>query len=126
MTNPTDTIPAWEIQTYDMGRHWLADGDYQSWYNDKRANFEKHHVYMSEMTYSTNSGGVGLLFNGIKRGRYEAFIHGLACPECHSLKIYDAPDDTAIHLVEHDGWEYEKARLWLRGIVEGQAFNAEP
>lgn len=36
------------------------------------------------------------------------------------------PDDIAIHLLERHGWDYERARLWLRDTVEEDSVYAKP
>lgn len=43
------------------------------------------------------------------------------CPECS--KCFKEYDGVAIHLTDQHGWDYEKARLWLRDAIEKKAFN---
>jgi hypothetical protein len=39
------------------------------------------------------------------------------CPKCYVTA--KESDDIAVHLLDHHGWGYEEARLWLRDTEEG-------
>lgn len=46
------------------------------------------------------------------------------CPEC--FKLFDAPDEVAIHLVDKHHWAHDKAAVFLREAIEEEAFYNEP
>lgn len=132
MTITIDKLPRWEVGTFELGRHWPETGDYAKWYADQVADFEKNHILFSTETYSTNSGGTGLLAHGILKSKAQAYEEGKLCPECgrpnpvqFDPTPFGGPDDVAIHLLDSHGWDYEKARLWLRDKVEEKAFAQE-
>jgi hypothetical protein len=46
-----------------------------------------------------------------------AAMQTIKCLDCHLP--FSQPDDCAVHMLERHGWDYERARLWLRDMVEG-------
>lgn len=56
-----------DVAVYDLGKFWPEMGEYDVWRENKLIIFSRHHVIISEETYSTNSGGVGLLVRGYKK-----------------------------------------------------------
>lgn len=114
-------ISKFKVEAYDLGKHWPETGDYQSWIHKKLVDFQTRYVYLSHETFSTNSGGTWLLAKGVPKKMIEDLEKGIiACPHCY---FKGKADDVATHRVDKHFEDYEKIRLWLRGIIEEGAFH---
>jgi hypothetical protein len=118
-------VADWDVQNYELGRHWPEAGDYELWHDKAIESVGRLIVVISDDSYSTNSGGTGLLVKGIRKDKLQQYNLGKLCPECGRPNPvrgdptpFDGADSVASHLVDEHKWDAERARLWLRDRVE--------